>query len=171
LRKWIGCLAAMVLVACAGTSQTDAVRKPAERLSTQAPAYIMVAEDGTYGGRRYSGSGRMLSQATLAQVARHITRVQMGEGLEKLEQALQRAQAGGYRYVFEPTILAWEDRATEWSMISDKITIKMVVWDAASGKDLASSIVSASSSLATFGGDHPQDLLPGALSRMIPEFF
>jgi hypothetical protein len=80
--------------------------------------------------------------------------------VEDLPTALKNAQAAGTTHVFEPTILNWEDRATEWSGRPDRVTLRYVIYDVATGKPLASTLARASSKWATFGGDHPQDLLP-----------
>ena len=68
-------------------------------------------------------------------------------------------------YYVEPDILHWDDRATEWSGKPDKIEIKISVYSARLGTELASSVQSASRKWATFGGDHPQDLLPEPLIK------
>ena len=68
-------------------------------------------------------------------------------------------------YYVELDILHWDDRATEWSGKPDKIEIKISVYNARLGTELASSVQSASRKWATFGGDHPQDLLPEPLIR------
>ena len=68
-------------------------------------------------------------------------------------------------------ILHWEDRATQWSGKTDKITIKYSVYDTATGQVLASSVMSASSKWATFGGDHPQDLLPHPTQQFVDKLF
>src|SRR3546814_3053484 len=53
----------------------------------------------------------------------------------------------------------WEERATEWSGKPDQIEVEIRLFDGRKGTLLASQIVKASSSWATLGGDHPQDLL------------
>ena len=70
-----------------------------------------------------------------------------------------------------PEILHWEDRNTEWSGIKDKIEIKLVVYDAATGNELASTIIAGKIKWATFGGDHPQDLLPEPLKRYVESLY
>jgi hypothetical protein len=73
---------------------------------------------------------------------------------------LKLIQTDRYGYYVEPQILHWEDRATEWSALPDKIEIKISVYDASLGTELASSVLTGRSKWATLGGDHPQDLLP-----------
>ena len=72
-------------------------------------------------------------------------------------------------YLFVPKILHREDRATELSLLPDKITISYVIYDAHSGEKIASTMASATSGLATFGGDHPRDLVPKTVEDFLNE--
>jgi hypothetical protein len=63
-------------------------------------------------------------------------------------------------YYVQPKILHWEERATEWSGKPDKIRVKVDVYDAETQSYQSSVIFSGKSKWFTFGGDHPQDLLP-----------
>ncbi len=56
-------------------------------------------------------------------------------------------------------ILHWEDRATEWSGRPDRVEVQISVYDTSTREEVASSSYSGKSKWATFGGDHPQDLL------------
>jgi len=76
-----------------------------------------------------------------------------------------------YEYYIQSEILHWEDRATEWSGLPDRIEIKISVYDTHSGAELASSILSARSKWATFGGDHPQDLLPEPVKQYVESLY
>ena len=64
-----------------------------------------------------------------------------------------------FGYYVKPEILQWEDRNTEWSGKKDKIEIQIAVYDAVTKQELANSTYTGRSKWATFGGDHPQDLL------------
>ncbi len=70
-----------------------------------------------------------------------------------------------------PEILHWEDRATEWSGKPDKIEIKVTIHEGQDSKELTSAIISGKSKWATFGGYHPQDLLPEPLNKYIESLF
>jgi hypothetical protein len=85
------------------------------------------------------------------------------------DRAVARAKAKelGAAYVFELTITNWEDHATQWSGKTDKITIAVAIYAVDTGRDVASTVVRASSKWATLGGDHPQDLLPETFERVV----
>ena len=84
---------------------------------------------------------------------------------------LKKDQSVSYDYYVIPEILYWEDRATEWSGIPDKIEVKVSVYDGQSAKELASTIILGKSKWATFGGDHPQDLLPDPLNKYVESLY
>ncbi|WP_417514750.1 DUF4823 domain-containing protein [Minwuia sp.] len=156
--------AVILLTGCSNKFKTDQFTPPPAPIAQGAKAIIMMAEDGQYGGRQYFGSGRMLSEQTQAAVSKHLSNVAMSTA-PNLHTALSDAPTSSVDYVIEPKILHWEDRATEWSGRPDRITIKIVVWDAKTGKSISTSLERASSKWATLGGDHPQDLLPQLLEN------
>ena len=68
-------------------------------------------------------------------------------------------------------ILQWEKRATEWSGRPDQIEIQLVIFDAVTKEVLANSSYSGKSKWLTFGGDHPQDLLPEPTSQYVTSLY
>jgi hypothetical protein len=164
-------LLAVILSGCVSKYKTDAFEAPVQTLPADASAYVTLAKDGSYGSKYYPNSGSLVSSATNAAISLHLTRVQVATEVETIEEALSRAEDLGLTYVFQPTILHWEDRATEWSGRPDRITIKIVVWDVTARKDISSTVLRASSKWATFGGDHPQDLLPGSITPFVNKLF
>lgn len=77
---------------------------------------------------------------------------------------------GGADYYVVPEILHWEDRATEWSGIPDKVEIKISVFDKRQ-TELASTLISGKSKWVSPGGDHLQDLLAEPLNRCIESLY
>jgi hypothetical protein len=171
VRKLILAVALIAMGGCSSKYRIDAIQRPAAPVDSKGSAYVMASNDGSYGGKMYVASGRSLSHATVAELSKYMNRVDIAEGAETIEEALAKAKVGGYKYVVQPSILHWEDRNTKWSGRPDRITIKLVLWEVESEKNLSSNVSSASSKWATFGGDHPEDLLPGALSSMVPTLF
>ncbi len=164
-------LASVLLAGCASKYRIDSLDAPATRLSRQASFYVAQPQDGRYGTKIYAGSGDMTAQAAVAALSRYVGNVERGDRQEDLSQALASAKQRGLTNVFDPMILHWEDRATQWSGKTDKITIRYSVYDTAAGQMLASSVMSASSKWATFGGDHPQDLLPHPTRQFVDKLF
>lgn len=84
---------------------------------------------------------------------------------------MQSSKATNFEYYVIPEILHWEDRATEWSGIPDKIQVKISIYEGKTWKEVASTIISGKSKWATFGGDHPQDLLPEPLNKYVESLY
>lgn len=135
------------------TKASSGVLDPQQKVLISTPA------NGSYGGREYANSGRMTADIVRSAFSRVGSRADV-DGSCKLEACLQQARASGHGYFVEPEILRWEDRATEWSGISDKVEIKLTVFDVATRQQVSSQIIAGNSSIWTLGGDHPQDMLP-----------
>ena len=158
---------AITLTGCADTHQWAPMQRPAAPISTNNTFYISTPADGEYGDNTYTGSGRNTAQIILGAFARKAHSVRIGPLASNYDDALRLARSSGQDILIYPTILHWEDRATEWSMIPDKVEVKIEVIQVNSGDTLSSGIVKGSSGLATLGGDHPQDLLPEPIAEFV----
>jgi hypothetical protein len=85
--------------------------------------------------------------------------VRIGDVSENFEDAVTQAQRSDQDILIFPTILHWEDRASEWSMIPDKVEAKVDVVDVGTGGIMSSGVIKGSSELSTLDVDHPQDSL------------
>lgn len=138
--------------------------------STQS-VYIALSKDGSYGNHHYNGSGMMLSQTIQTSLIKRLYNVEIAGKPELFPEALNSAKRGGYDYLFYPTIMHWEDRATEWSAKPDKVTVKIAVIDVDTQTEIKSAVVDGKSGIVTFGGDHPQDLLPEPVEKFTAQLF
>jgi integrase len=84
-------------------------------------------ENGVYGDKLYVGSGKNVSQLLLQAFTKHSINVESGNDYQSFNEAMAFAKSKGYGYLIVPTILEWEDRATECSGIPDKVSIKVVI--------------------------------------------
>jgi hypothetical protein len=141
------------------------------KIPSTSSAYVALSEDGSYGSKNYVGSGRLLSNVIRSGLVTHINDVTVAENPESLKSSITTAQGNGSDILFYPTILHWEDRATEWSGKADKVKVKIVTWDVKQNTEVSSAIIDGASGLATFGGDHPQDLLPEPITAYINTLF
>jgi hypothetical protein len=165
---WVG----QLLTGCADSHQVHlSPELPSPRIQAGQSLYVALARDGAYGEHHYPGSGLMLSQAIATPLLKRLTRVELARHTENLNEALSSARKGGYDLLCYPQILHWEDRATEWSARSDKVTVKLTLFEVASANTLRSALIEGQSGLATFGGDHPQDLLPAPLEAFTDSLF
>jgi len=130
------------------------------KLESQSKVYVAMSKNGEYGEYYYGSSGKMVSQVIQSTLLVKLHTIQLAQQPEEYKMALDKAESNGFDYLVFPTILHWEDRATEWSGIPDKVQVKISVIDLKSQAEVKSGIIDGKSGLFTFGGDHPQDLLP-----------
>jgi hypothetical protein len=173
LIRYLAALALSIsLSGCASKYRVDTYEAPIAHLDKQASFYIVLPADGRYGAIVYPGSGATTAQAVSNALLMHVDKTVIGTTTgEESDAALIQARQRTLTYVFVATILNWEDRATEWSGIPDKITLKFAVYETQSGKLVSSTVTSASSKWGTLGGDHPQDLLPEPTQRFVDPLF
>jgi len=167
----IGILAcSAALTGCASTYTQSTLAEPGSKLVKGKTVVIATPANGFYGSNEYASSGRMTAHAVRAAFARFSNATTMAPDCKDLG-CLQVTQSSSFDYYVIPEILHWEDRATEWSGLPDKIEVKISIYDGQGGKELASTIISGKSKWATFGGDHPQDLLPEPLNKYIDSLY
>ena len=165
------CIVFLVLSGCVSKYRVDAIEIPTASIPIGSHFYVMLSDDGQFGEKVYTGSGRMVSASVQRILRAHGAEVTLATQTEGLEQAVETARSGNIAYVVLPTIIHWEDRATEWSGRPDRITMKYVIYNTTGGERLASTTVSASSKWATLGGDHPQDLVPQTFQDFLAQVF
>ena len=125
--------------------------------------------NGSYGAERYTSSGASTASAVQAAFARHTSDLVVSTDCRNLACLRERHPDGFYFVV--PLILHWEDRATEWSGKKDKIEIKISIYGATGEQEIAGTIIGGKSKWATFGGDHPQDLLPEPIQAYVDTLY
>ena len=163
-------LAFFAMSGCASTYEQHVVTNPASKLNVGSSILIATPADGAYGDEKYPGSGLATATAVRSAFARYSDNIAVSADCKDFE-CLNKGQATSYDYYVVPQILNWVDRATEWSGKKDTIEIKVTVYDAKDGKSLSSNVISGKSKWATFGGDHPQDLLPEPLNDYIKSLY
>ncbi|MEN0106370.1 MAG: DUF4823 domain-containing protein [Pseudomonas sp.] len=164
MRKLSVVMVAVLASGCTAKYAQNDLAVNAGKLVSGTPVVIAQPVDGSYDGSAYKASGAMTAAAVRAAFARYSNTVAVSEACANL--SCVRAQGGAGYYVV-PEILHWEDRATEWSGIPDRIEVKLAIYGPEGEQPLASTIVSGKSKWATFGGDHPQDLLEKPISNFV----
>lgn len=158
-RIWIaGILLSGLLQGC--TSYTyETIMKPAETFDPSRSVQISVPANGRYDTTVYSQSGDTTVREAKAAFSLYAAGVTVYTG-KTLDTAA---------YYVKPSILHWEDRATEWSGIPDRIRVQIEVYE--SGSRIAAAQFSGKSKWFTFGGDHPQDLLREPMKKVVESFY
>ncbi|OCH12425.1 DUF4823 domain-containing protein [Aliivibrio sp. 1S128] len=151
-------------------SNTEVVNK----IPASSSVYVALSEDGRYGEKDYKGSGVLLSNVIKSGLLTKMNDITLANEAGSFKESIKLAESNGSDYLFYPTIMHWEDRATEWSAKADKVDkveVKIVTWGIKNNVELSSAIIDGSSGLATLGGDHPQDLLPEPVNAYIDTLF
>ncbi len=160
----------MLCVGCANTYTITSISRTGA-LRAAASALVALPEDGHFEKIPYPGSGRKAALAVGAAFARHLQRVDSTPETAAFAGQLDRARAGKFDYLIVPTVVHWEDRATEWSGRPDRIEIEIRTVDAPSGETLALGSVKGKSKWATLGGDSPEDLLATPIEAYVAWLF
>lgn len=171
VKKIMLVLITLFLAGCADKQQLIKLEDTNVKLDSNKSIYISIPKDGRYGNINYQGSGENTSQIILMSLSKYSNNIEIAHNYQSLKEALSYSIKKDFKYLVFPTILEWEDRATEWSGISDKASIKISVIEVKTGKIIDSVIIKGKSGLATFGGDHPQDLLPKPVDEYIHDLF
>ena len=162
--------ALIVLSGCSSSYKHNEYQKPELKLDQSVGVLISTPENGWYDQTEYRNSGRMTANAIRGAFVKNTRKVSITTECKGAE-CLDNIDANKYGYYVEPVILHWEDRATEWSGKSDKIEIQIITYDAKTKKEIGNTAFSGSSKWATFGGDHPQDLLEEPTNQYVETLY
>lgn len=161
----------LALVGCADSHNWTPQQNGSARIAANDRILISTPVDGEYGTHVYTGSGRSTAKIIYNATSAQSRLVRVGGVSDNFEDAVSQAQRTDQDILIFPTILRWEDRATEWSMIPDKVEVKVDVIDVRTGNVISSGVIKGSSGLATLGEDHPQDLLPEPVAEFVSSLF
>lgn len=164
-----GLLIVIAMTGCAATYQRSDLAATPVKLDRSQSVLIAMPADGSYDGQTYAGSGQSTSLAVRSAFSKFAKSTSVAPQCHDLACLTHQAQAQAGYYVV-PEILHWEERATEWSGKPDRIEIQISIYDDRSN-EVAATVVSGKSKWATFGGDHPQDLLPEPVGDYIRSLY
>lgn len=159
-----------VISGCTSTYHQRTVSDTTTQLQNNKNVLISTPDNGYYGSTQYQGSGQMTANAVRTAFLRHTDQAKVTtkcHGYSCMDMFLPDE----YQYYVQPDILHWEDRATEWSGKKDVIEIKLTIYQTSTKEILSSVVLSGKSKWATFGGDHPQDLLAEPINNFVDTLY
>jgi hypothetical protein len=159
-----------IMAGCSASYKHDLLSTPSTKLLKGKSIVITTPSNGYYGDEEYSSSGKMTVTAVRSAFAKFSNNVTITANCKELS-CLKESSSPKSDYYVIPEILHWEERATEWSGMPDKIKVKLSIYESQNWRELSSNIISGESKWATFGGDHPQDLLPEPLGNYIDSLY
>ena len=125
---------------------------------------VMLPADGEYGAIKYAGSGTSTQRAIVAALSAAGADALTGKAIGDRSAAIAAAKQANAKWLVIPRIQGWEDRATEWSGLPDRRKLEITIVLVQTEQLSDSTVVSGASKWATFGGEHPQDMLTPALT-------
>ena len=160
---------ALLFISCQSTYKYDINNPSRVPLEKEKAMAIAVSEDGSYGSDIYNGSGRVLANAIRQQLKRYTSNAIILKNNETLKD-FSETEILEYDYIVIPEILHWEDRATAWSGLPDKIEVSIEIYDN-QRKLLKSAILSGKSASMTLGSTDPGELLEEPLANFFKSVF
>jgi hypothetical protein len=158
------------VVGCTSTYTRSDQSTPTVKLEPGKVVAIATPGNGAYGGKEYAGSGSSTATVVRAAFAKFARETNIVPDCQTLSCLTERIGANA-DYLVVPEILHWEDRNTEWSGKKDRLEVKLTIYDGRTTKVLAATSLAGKSKWATFGGDHPQDLLPEPINGYVASLF
>jgi len=154
-------LAALLFPAgCTSTySEKEITTAPPPILRSNSRVYVAVPFDASYKGKVAQGSGKQTAEALHAAFFRYTKPVFMSRFPESTGEALESARNVGAEYLAYPTILKWEDRATEWTGRRDQLQVKVELIQLETSQVAFAREITATGKWMSDGGDSPRDLL------------
>ena len=163
-------LVIILVSGCTSTYQQDILTEASTKLLRDKSIAIAIPKDGRYEEIVYANSAAMTADAIKIAFTPYSHDISILTKCHDIH-CLKNQVSPAYDYLVLPEILHWEDRATEWSGKLDRITIKISIFDGNNKFEKASVQIKGTSKSATFGGDHPQDLLQEPLNGYIKSLY
>jgi hypothetical protein len=161
----------LALTGCVSTYEINSAVPAKEKLSQGKSAYVALSADGRYDKENYTGSGAKTTYAVVNALKPHVSNMEIATEVMPYEQSVAVAKQRDVDYLFVPKILHWENRATEWSGIPDRIQIELRTIDAHTGKTMDIGDLRGKSKWVTLGGDVPEELLEKPITQYINSLY
>ena len=160
---------ALLFISCTSTYKYDFNNPSNEILEKNKEIAVSVSEDGFYGSDIYNGSGRTLSNTIRQQLKKYSSNIVITKDKETLKDFTDE-EIENYDYIVIPEILHWEDRATAWSGLPDRVEVSIEIYDSKRNL-LKSAILTGKSASMTLGSTDPSELLEEPLSAFFKSVF
>jgi len=166
------CIGLMCLTGCKSTySETNVTTEPPPLLGNSSRIYVAVPFDASFKNQVALSSGKRTAETLFVAFNRYTRSVHMGKFPESASDALENARRFNAEYLVYPNIVKWEDRATEYSGVRDRLELKIDLVNLQDAKLAFSREISATGKWMTEGGDTPGDLLEQPIEEFVNALF
>ena len=128
MRYTVLILALLMVCGCGRHKTTDYGADRVVSIETTAISFINTPPDGRYGDKIFRGTGQQTARALASALAPYTQKIIFGEQTSKQEAIFAAAKNAGARYVYIPSIVAWEYRRP-MSWRRSKLTLDIKVFD------------------------------------------
>lgn len=168
LLPWLGFLVLM-LMSCTSTYKFDSEKYVDVPMKKGKIYSIATSEDGFYGSDVYNGSGRIVSSIIKLELQQYAGEITIYKNKITIDD-FSATELSGIEYIVVPEILHWEDRATAWSGLPDKIEIQISTYDPNKNM-LNSTVISGKSASMTLGSTDPSELIEEPVKTYLKTLF
>jgi len=138
----VGCVSANTSVNRLSTARVD--------IDNNALAMVVQPADGGSLGKTYNGSGAKVAFEFARAMKTLVADVRISLNSSDNQSLFEDSRKRNIRYLLIPQIMHWEDRATQWSGIPDRLEIQVELIDLSTGDTLDTSSISSNSSDVEF---------------------
>src|ERR1700722_17131698 len=143
----------LMLGACASTytstyvsTSIAGIDEANTHLQNSRAVLVTTPKDGNYEQKLYSGPGAVVAQKLEASFSRYASHVSVYPSeYHSIKGISDTVANGNYGYLVVPTIIRWEHRATAWSGLPSRATIRISILDAKNGKEISAIVVEGKS--------------------------
>lgn len=162
-----------LLSACTASYNVQSLSGQSNRaaLDRSAAVFVAVPKDGVYESTNYPGSGQTVTEAVAAAFSTVAPSVTPGEQVQSLEKDFSAATNAKATYLVVPLITHWEQRATQWSGIPSRMTIRLSVYNVKSKALINATLVEGRSRIMSFTSTSPESLLRDPLKGYVNKLY
>lgn len=165
-------LSAFILAGCASEYHMQPLSGSQHEivLNPKGSVFIAVPKDGKYQDINYPGSGQFVAEALSAQFSKYASTVQTAASYSANNDFSEADRANG-EYLVVPVITHWEQRATEWSGLPSRMSLRITIFDVSTRKQLISEGIEGRTSKMTLTATRPEHLLKKPLSEFVRSLY
>ncbi len=164
--------AALLTASCRTTvSQTATSELKGAQLNPKSAMYVGIPADAPGRKGPVLNSGQKAAELIRDAFGKCARQAWIGRRMEVFDDALETARNIRAHYLVYPTLIRWEDRATEWNGLPDKAEIKIQIADCATGDIIHSSILKATGPNMSSGDETPAEILVEPVAKYAASVF
>jgi hypothetical protein len=169
--RYLGLLTSICLISsCASSHSRGAADVHVAKLQPGHSVLIATPANGSFDSHDFLDSGRETASVVRSAFAHYAGNVAVSVNCSNLD-CLRHTRSSHVDYYVVPEILHWEDRTTDWSAAKYKYEIKLSLYDANDGRNLATKVVSTQSIWPTFTDDVAENRLAKPVSKYVTSLF